>query len=199
MTTHRPTPPQGARNLVLLVLDSCRFDSFMAAKPKVMSRLGEVQRRFSYASWTSPAHYNLMLGLLPHPSPTGIFASDYYREELGVKTDRRYVTSGGLWRFWDYTRKQPDQRGASKAPANTAVDLAYTMVQNPHMRVLVQQGYYDLATPYGATDYFIDQMDVPDHIRSNLVTEYYEAGHMMYLHPESLAKYKRDLAVFITK
>ena len=130
------------------------------------------------------------------PAFTATF-NDYYREELGVKTDRRYVTSGGLWRFWDYTRKQPDQRGASKAPANTAVDLAFTMVQNPHMRVLVQQGYYDLATPYGATDYLIDQMDVPDHIRSNLVTEYYEAGHMMYLHPESLVKYKRDLAAFI--
>jgi carboxypeptidase C (cathepsin A) len=130
------------------------------------------------------------------PAFTATF-NDYYREELGVKTDRKYVTSGGLWRFWDYTRKQPDQSGASKAPANTAVDLAFTMVQNPHMRVLVQQGYYDLATPYGATDYFVDQMDVPDHIRSNLVTEYYEAGHMMYLHPESLVKYKRDLAAFI--
>jgi hypothetical protein len=96
VTAHRPTPPQGARNLVLLVLDSCRFDSFMAAKPKVMSRLGEVQRRFSYASWTSPAHYNLMLGLLPHPSPTGIFASDYYREELGKYAMRLGIEQMGF-------------------------------------------------------------------------------------------------------
>lgn len=94
MTPPRPTPPEGARNLVLLVLDSCRYDSFMAAAPKHMSQLGEVQRRFSYASWTSPAHYNLMLGLLPHPSPTGIFASDYYRQELG-----QYATRLGIERM----------------------------------------------------------------------------------------------------
>ena len=94
MTPPRPTPPEGARNLVLLVLDSCRYDSFMAAAPRHMSQLGEVQRRFSYASWTSPAHYNLMLGLLPHPSPTGIFASDYYRQELS-----QYATRLGIERM----------------------------------------------------------------------------------------------------
>jgi hypothetical protein len=94
VTPPRPTPPEGARNLVLLVLDSCRYDSFMAAAPRHMSQLGEVQRRFSYASWTSPAHYNLMLGLLPHPSPTGIFASDYYRQELS-----QYATRLGIERM----------------------------------------------------------------------------------------------------
>ncbi len=78
----RPDPAEGASNYVLLVLDSCRYDSFMAAQPRVMSRLGPVERRYSYASWTSPAHFNLLMGLLPHPSPKNVYASDHYREDF---------------------------------------------------------------------------------------------------------------------
>ena len=63
--------------------------------------------------------------------------------------------------------------------------------------MLVQQGYYDLATPYAATDYFINQMKLPGQLRKNLVVEYYEAGHMMYLHPPSMRKFKEDLAAFL--
>jgi carboxypeptidase C (cathepsin A) len=124
--------------------------------------------------------------------------NDYYREELGVKTDRKYVTSAGLWKHWDESHAQPGRPNSSKVPfANTAVDLAHTMIQNPNMRVLVQQGYFDLATPYGATNYFIDHMDMSPELRENIQVEFYEAGHMMYLHPPSRAKFSKDLADFI--
>jgi len=92
----RPEPPPGARNLVLLVLDSCRYDSFMAARPRVMSQLGSVERRFSYASWTSPGHFNLLMGLLPHPSPQHVFASEYYKKELGGFAHRLGIDGMGL-------------------------------------------------------------------------------------------------------
>lgn len=78
----RPNPPEGACNYVLLVLDSCRFDSFVAASPRHMTRLGALERRYSYASWTSPSHFNLLMGLLPHPSPRNVYASDYYRQDF---------------------------------------------------------------------------------------------------------------------
>lgn len=124
--------------------------------------------------------------------------NDYYREKLGVKTDRKYITSGGLYSDWDGSHAQPGRPYSTKVPfANTAVDLAYTMIQNPHMRVLVQQGYYDLATPYGATNYFIDHMDISPKLQENIQVEYYEAGHMMYLHPPSRVKFSKDLAAFI--
>lgn len=47
----------------------------------MLSRLGEVQRRWSYASWTAPSHYNLLMGLLPHTSPTRVYASEYYKDD----------------------------------------------------------------------------------------------------------------------
>jgi len=131
------------------------------------------------------------------PAFTATF-NDYYREQLGVKTERKYVTSGNLWRTWDESHKQPGARIYDKMPiANTGVDLNYAMIQNPKMRVLVQQGYFDLACPYGATQYFIDHMDLPDHLRGNIVIEHYPAGHMMYINPESMKKFSQDLADFV--
>ena len=78
----RPRPPKGATNYVILILDSCRFDSFIKAKPKVMTKLGNVEKRWTYATWTAPSHYNLLIGLLPHTSPPHVYASDYYKDDF---------------------------------------------------------------------------------------------------------------------
>jgi len=79
----KPQPePQADNNFIILILDSCRYDSFMAAEPKVMTKLGKVERRFSYASWTAPSHYNLLTGLLPHTTPAHVYASEYYKEDF---------------------------------------------------------------------------------------------------------------------
>ncbi|HEY3455977.1 MAG TPA: metalloenzyme, partial [Bryobacteraceae bacterium] len=69
-------------NYILIVFDSCRYDSFVRARPRVMKKLGAVERRWSYASWTSPSHYNLLIGLLPHKSPRHVYASEYYKTEF---------------------------------------------------------------------------------------------------------------------
>jgi Sulfatase len=78
----RPQPPPGAQNLVVVILDSLRYDSWMAAKPRSLLFLGEAERRWSYASWTAPSHYNLLMGLLPHSSPPYFYASEYYKQDF---------------------------------------------------------------------------------------------------------------------
>ena len=83
-----PEPAPGLRDVVVLVLDSCRFDSFVQAAPRRFSALGEVQRRHSYASWTAPSHYNLLSGLLPHRSPPGRHAAQVYREDFARWSER---------------------------------------------------------------------------------------------------------------
>ena len=122
--------------------------------------------------------------------------NDYYRNELEVKSDREYVLSGNLWTKWDESHRQPDVEHTVPV-ANTGVDLAHAMVMNPKMKVLVQQGYFDLACPYGTVEYFVDHMNVPADVRRNVAIEYYEAGHMMYVHPASMVKFKKDLASFV--
>jgi hypothetical protein len=84
-------PPAGARNLVFVVLDSLRYDSLTDAAPEALAALGDVQRRWSYASWTAPSHYNLLMGLLPHSSPPEVYASEYYKEDF-----RRYSERLGI-------------------------------------------------------------------------------------------------------
>jgi hypothetical protein len=78
-------------NYVLIIFDSCRYDSFIRARPKNIKKLGTIERRWSYASWTSPSHYNLLSGLLPHASPKHVFASEYYKKEF-LKFNERLGT-----------------------------------------------------------------------------------------------------------
>jgi carboxypeptidase C (cathepsin A) len=121
--------------------------------------------------------------------------NDYYRNELQVESEREYLLSGGLYSKWDQAHDIP---GEGRAPvANTGIDLAHAMVRNPKMKVLVQQGYFDLACPYGAVEYFVNHLDVPAEVRRNISIEYYEAGHMMYVHEPSRVKFKKDLAAFL--
>jgi len=77
-----PAPPPGARNLVIVILDSLRWDSWIEAGPQSLASLGAVERRWSYASWTAPSHYNLLMGLLPHESPPEVYASEYYKQDF---------------------------------------------------------------------------------------------------------------------
>ena len=96
--------PQAENNFFVVILDSCRWDSFVAAEPKVITKLGKVERRYSYASWTAPSHYNLLTGLFPHTSPEQVYASEYYKEDffnynarLGAKGIEFAKMVPGLW------------------------------------------------------------------------------------------------------
>ena len=77
-----PRKPFPGNNYILVIFDSCRYDSFVKARPKTMKRLGKVEKRWSYASWTSPSHFNFLTGLMPHRSPKHIFASEYYKKDF---------------------------------------------------------------------------------------------------------------------
>ena len=70
-------PPRN--NYLLVVFDSCRYDTFVGARPKNIRRLGPIERRWSYASWTAPTHFNLLTGLMPHVSPKRVYASGLLR------------------------------------------------------------------------------------------------------------------------
>lgn len=122
---------------------------------------------------------------------------DYYRSDLGVKTSDEYVVSAGLYKNWDWNHKQPDVQWLKSPFSNTLIDLSMTMKKNPGMKVLYQQGYFDLATPHLATKYYIDHMDITPELHKNVRLELYDAGHMMYIHEPSLVKFKQDLAEFV--
>src|SRR4051794_23381893 len=97
------TPEDGVvrtrpRNYVVVILDSLRYDSWVAAQPTVLGQLGPVERRWSYATWTAPSHYNLLMGLLPHTSPPEVYASEYYKQDF-----LRYAERLGVARSEEHT------------------------------------------------------------------------------------------------
>ncbi len=117
----------------------------------------------------------------------------YLREELGFQTTETYVTGGGT-RNWNWNRG--GTRGRPGA-AYVASDLAQAMIRNPNLKVQIESGYYDLATPFFATEWTMDHMNLPDELRGNIEHNYYEAGHMMYIHEEELMNLKRNIARLI--
>ena len=76
--------------------------------------------------------------------------------------------------------------------------LANAMQQNPNLRVFIASGYYDMATPFAAAEYTVNQMGLDKELRKNATFGYYPAGHMMYFHPLSHAKLKADLDQFLS-
>ena len=69
-------------SIVFIVMDSCRYDTMMSAQRPNIDRLGAIEKRYSYASWTAPSHYAFTMGMLPHSSPRNVFASEVYKEEF---------------------------------------------------------------------------------------------------------------------
>ena len=120
---------------------------------------------------------------------------DYYHGELRFGQGETYHTTNfGIGEKWKWTHRTEQ---GEQPIVNSGVDLADTLIKDPNLRVLVLNGYYDLATPFSATEYVMMHLGVPPELGAHVQMKYYEAGHMMYVHPASLAKMKRDLDAFI--
>lgn len=117
--------------------------------------------------------------------------NDYIRRELGYKTDMPYRVS------YPEANQQWDWGNAAEGQPDTSVDLRAAMVQNPYLKVLVMEGYYDLATPYFAVHDTMNHMDLTDQYRKNISFASYQGGHMFYVRQADLQKLKQDYANFI--
>jgi carboxypeptidase C (cathepsin A) len=124
-------------------------------------------------------------------APFASAVNDQLRRTLAWTTDDPYhvlstkVNEGWRWRH-----------GKRLGYINVTEDLRAAMLGNPHLKVMFANGIYDLATPFSAAEFTADHLGVEPALRRNVRLTYYEAGHMMYLHPPSLAKLKADLAAF---
>jgi len=128
------------------------------------------------------------------PPYTSVF-NNYVRTELGYKVDVPYKVFA-----WDEPSFQKWEWGdAEKGFPNTAPGLRAALVKNPYLKVLVMEGYYDLATPYYAANYTVDHLDLGPSFRKNISFATYEAGHMVYIDNGSHQKMKKDLVEFMGK
>ena len=122
------------------------------------------------------------------PPYTSMF-NDYVRRDLGFKSDLPYYILGGGIGSWEW--------GAENRFADTSDALGGALTQNPHMRLFVGSGYFDLATPYFATEYTLDHLGLDTGLQERVTRHYYRAGHMMYIDVKELIALRRDVAAFI--
>ena len=122
--------------------------------------------------------------------PYAAMLNDYIRRELKFESDLPYEILSGRVRPWSFEENQ-------NSYLNVGETLRKAMSMNPHLKVFVANGYYDLATPYLATRYTFNHLELDEGLRKNITMTYYEAGHMMYIHDPSLAQLKKDLDQFL--
>jgi carboxypeptidase C (cathepsin A) len=116
--------------------------------------------------------------------------NDYVRRELKFESDLPYEILTSRVHPWSFKEHENQF-------LNVAETLRKAMTANPYLRVFVANGFYDLATPYFATEYTFNHIGLDQSLRSNISMSHYEAGHMMYMHQPSLAKLKLDLSDFV--
>ena len=188
-------PPDYLKAARFRVSESMFAHQLLAAKELTVGRLD--------ARFTGPSVDPLAKEILYDPQQSAIAPAfvaaflDYYYRELNAARGRTFKPFNfEIGRHWKWEHKPPF--GEFPQPVvNTTPDLRNAMTLNPALRTLILNGYFDLATPILATEYTVDHLSLPASLRDHVQMKYYEAGHMMYLHPASLHQMKSDVAAFI--
>ena len=118
----------------------------------------------------------------------------YLQQDLEYSTDWNYRTSGNE-AFYNWNWLSGMENGVRGNP-NTIGELQLAMRRNPWMKVFVAMGQYDLVCPVDSIVYSLNRLDLPAESLKNLIFKTYPAGHMAYVHEESLKNLKKDLAAF---
>jgi carboxypeptidase C (cathepsin A) len=118
--------------------------------------------------------------------------NDYVRRDLKYGEGQTYLPDAQFGDTqWDLTH-----RGFPGTP-NVAVDMAEALKTNPRLRIMVNGGYYDLATPFFAAEYEEKHLPIPQSLAKNIEFDWYESGHMVYVRDESLKQLHDRVAAFI--
>ncbi|WP_445382518.1 S10 family peptidase [Robiginitalea sp. IMCC43444] len=123
---------------------------------------------------------------------------NYLYEDLGVRKDLSYVTTAGQREGfkWDW-KHQGNISWNAQVAVSTLPDMTSAMKRNPNLKILILNGYYDLATVFYGVEHSINHMGLKPELKQNIIMKYYEAGHMMYTHPPSMEQFKADVDAFI--
>ncbi len=123
--------------------------------------------------------------------------NDYVRKDLKFGENREYKPEVDIEKNWNYLHQPPGAPLPLPQAVNVMVDLAAAMKYNPDLRVLLNAGYFDLATPFYEGIYEMQHLQIPAKLQKNIEFKFYESGHMVYAHEASLKNLHSNVAAFI--
>lgn len=123
--------------------------------------------------------------------------NDYVRKDLHYGIDQTYKPEIDVFKDWSFTHKEPGMPDAFPGATNVLPDLASAMKYNPQLKVMVNGGYFDLATPFYEGWYEDHHLPIPASLNSNIEYHYYQSGHMVYANQDSLKQLHDNVAAFI--
>jgi carboxypeptidase C (cathepsin A) len=123
----------------------------------------------------------------------------YNHDELKFGKDKVYHNTNGGGANWNWKRESNGPRRFFPGAPNVEGDLAQAMITNPRLLVQVENGYFDFATPFFATEFTMGHLGLPDALQKNIKEDYYSAGHMMYLHDEDRVSLHGQIAGLIDR
>jgi carboxypeptidase C (cathepsin A) len=123
--------------------------------------------------------------------------NDYVRKELKFGENRTFKPMIGIWRTWNFLHQAPGASLPLPQATNVMTDLALAMKYNPELKVMLNAGYFDLATPFYEGVYEMQHLPIPAKLQKNIEYQFYESGHMVYAHEASAKALHDNVAAFI--
>jgi len=125
--------------------------------------------------------------------------NDYVRRTLKFGEHKTYKAEIDIERQWDTLHQPPGATQKVPQSMNVMPDLAAAMKQNPNLKVQLNGGYYDLATPFFAAQWELEQLPMQASLLKNIDMHFYTSGHMVYAHEPDLKALHDNVAGFIAK
>jgi len=173
----------------LRIIDQHFFKELLRDRNLTVGRLDSRLLGIDRSGVTATAEYDPLLTTVLGPYTAAFY--DYVRTELKFESDVPYeILSEKVAVNWTFSQFENQY-------LDVAETLRRSMTFNKYLKVFVANGYYDLGTPYFATEYTFNHLNLDPSLRGNIRMSYYDAGHMMYIHMPSLKAMKKDLAKFI--
>jgi carboxypeptidase C (cathepsin A) len=128
--------------------------------------------------------------------------NEYVRKDLHYGEGKAFKHAIPIFRTWNFEHQlplQPQQPATARQGSNVMPDLANAMKINPNLKIQLNAGYFDLATPFYQGVYEMHHLPIPANLQANIEYKFYDSGHMVYAKDSSLKLLHDNVADFIRR
>ncbi|HEV2561866.1 MAG TPA: hypothetical protein VGT78_06970, partial [Rhizomicrobium sp.] len=125
--------------------------------------------------------------------------NDYVRRVLNYGQGKIFKPEIDVFKDWSFLHQPPGSADPVPTATNVIPDISAALKYNPNLKILLNAGYFDLATPYYEGVYEMRHLQIPRQLQGNIEFQFYESGHMVYAHEAALKALHDNVADFIRR